>query len=103
MLPPAKILTTSAPSVLSARTLARKVRRYRVETVAFLGIDAYRTAMRLPKAQVGVQPVSFAGARVWALPNPSGLNAHYQLEGLVAAYAELARELARLRRSSTAP
>jgi double-stranded uracil-DNA glycosylase len=76
-----------------ARTLARKVRRYRVACVAFLGIDAYRTAMRVPKARVGLQPVTLAGARVWALPNPSGLNAHYQLDALVTAYAELARDL----------
>jgi TDG/mug DNA glycosylase family protein len=58
--------------------------------VAFLGISAYRVAFAQPKAVVGAQDVEFAGARVWALPNPSGLNAHYQQPALTAAYAELA-------------
>jgi TDG/mug DNA glycosylase family protein len=38
---------------------------------------------------VGPQPEELAGARLWVLPNPSGLNAHYQLPQL----AELFREL----------
>ena len=45
------------------------------------------------RALLGPQPEPFAGARVWALPNPSGLNAHYQLPDLSAAYGKLAREL----------
>jgi TDG/mug DNA glycosylase family protein len=57
--------------------------------VAFLGISTYRVAFAAPKAAVGRQPESFEGASVWVLPNPSGLNAHYQQPALTAAYAEL--------------
>jgi TDG/mug DNA glycosylase family protein len=74
-----------------AVTLARKVRRYRPAVIAFLGIDAYRIVSGERRARIGPQPLRFAGAEVWALPNPSGLNAHYQIEALAQAYAELAR------------
>ena len=42
-----------------------------------------------PDASVGPQPVPFAGIATWALPNPSGLNAHYQLADLARLFAEL--------------
>jgi double-stranded uracil-DNA glycosylase len=58
--------------------LAAKVRRRRPGTVAFLGLTAYRTAFGRPGAGVGPQDEDLAGAAVWLLPNPSGLNAHYQ-------------------------
>lgn len=73
-----------------ARTLAAKVRRYRPRIVAFLGIEAYRHAFGRPLAQLGEQPERLEGARVWVLPNPSGLNAHYQLADLVRVYRALA-------------
>lgn len=57
--------------------------------VAFLGLSAYRTAYRRPKAVVGLQDHRIAGAGVWLLPNPSGLNAHYQLTDLARLYGEL--------------
>jgi TDG/mug DNA glycosylase family protein len=57
--------------------------------VAFLGITTYRVAFGVARASVGPQPEPFEGARVWVLPNPSGLNAHYQQPALTAAYAEL--------------
>jgi TDG/mug DNA glycosylase family protein len=75
----------------SAR-LRRKLGRYRPRLVAFLGLGAYRIAAREPKAVVGPQPEPFAGVPVWALPNPSGLNAHYQVADLVECYRAL-REL----------
>jgi TDG/mug DNA glycosylase family protein len=71
--------------------LARKVRRYRPAIVAFLGMGAFRHAFGAPRAALGEQPARFAGARVWVLPSPSGLNANYQLGALV----ELLRELRR--------
>lgn len=67
--------------------LAEKVERYRPRAVAVLGITAYRTAWARPDAGLGPQE-DLAGAQVWVLPSPSGLNAHYQLEGL----AELFRQ-----------
>ena len=69
-----------------------KVERMAPAAVALLGIGAYRTAFGLPEAQLGEQPEPFAGARLWVLPNPSGLNAHYQLDALAARFAELVRK-----------
>jgi TDG/mug DNA glycosylase family protein len=65
-----------------ARKLARKVRRHRPRCVAVLGITAYRAAFKQPGAIAGRQSDQLAGAAIWVLPNPSGLNAHFQLAGL---------------------
>jgi TDG/mug DNA glycosylase family protein len=65
------------------RTLAAKVKRYRPKIVAILGVGAYRQAFGQPKAQIGEQAERIHDARVWVLPNPSGLNANYQLPDLV--------------------
>ena len=69
----------------------RPSRRWRPRSVAVLGITAYRTAFRRPKAVIGPQPEPIEDAALWVLPNPSGLNAHYQQPALSAEYAELAR------------
>jgi TDG/mug DNA glycosylase family protein len=65
--------------------------QWRPTYLAFLGLSAFRVAFRRPKAGVGPQPEPLGGARVWLLPNPSGLNASYQLPDLVRTYAELRR------------
>ncbi len=70
-------------------TLARKVARHAPLAVAVLGIGAYRQAFGRPKAAMGEQEVGIGGARLWVLPNPSGLNAHYQLPKLVDLFGEL--------------
>jgi len=75
------------------RLLAR-VRRFRPAVVAVLGIGAYRTAFGRPKAGPGLQPEHLAGAVVWVLPNPSGLNAHYQLADLVGHFRALQQAVA---------
>jgi TDG/mug DNA glycosylase family protein len=75
--------------VLGARRLASKLRRYRPRTVAFLGLGAYRHAFGRPKATLGRQPETLAGASIWVLPSPSGLNANYQLSQLVELFREL--------------
>jgi TDG/mug DNA glycosylase family protein len=74
-----------------ARSFERKVRRLRPRTVAVLGVTAYRSAFDRPKAQLGRQQEPLANARVWVLPNPSGLNAHHQLDDLARRFAELRR------------
>lgn len=71
------------------RTLEEKVQRHRPAWLAFCGITAYRQAFARPKAVLGPQPQTLADARVWVLPNPSGLNAHHQLEDLARMFAEL--------------
>ncbi len=65
------------------KRLEGKVKRYQPRVVAVLGIGAYRMAFQQPKAALGLQTSSIANAALWVLPNPSGLNAHYQLADLV--------------------
>jgi TDG/mug DNA glycosylase family protein len=64
---------------------------HRPAVVAVAGITAYRTAFGMPKAVMGEQPDRFEGARLWVVPNPSGLNAHETTATLAAAYREPAR------------
>jgi TDG/mug DNA glycosylase family protein len=78
-----------AELVAGARALAAKVRRYRPAWLAVVGVTAYRTGFGRPRAALGPQPETVGGARLWVLPNPSGLNAHYTVDGLAAAFAEL--------------
>ncbi len=73
------------------RALAAKVRRYRPRVLAVLGVGAYRTAFGRPRADIGPQAERIGEARLWVLPNPSGLNAHYQLADLAERFAELHR------------
>ena len=60
-----------------ARILTRKVQKYTPRFVAFVGLQAYRTAFDRRKAQVGLQPETIGRSLLWLLPNPSGLNAHH--------------------------
>jgi TDG/mug DNA glycosylase family protein len=69
--------------IAGCRRLQAKVARYRPRIVAVLGVGAYRVAFGRPKAAIGRQDESLGSAAVWVLPNPSGLNAHYQLPQLV--------------------
>jgi len=86
-----------APAELAAgrRRLTAKVRRVKPRLVAVLGIDAYRQAFGRPRAGLGRQPETLAGRPLWVLPNPSGLNAHYQLDDLAKLYRSLRRAAAR--------
>jgi TDG/mug DNA glycosylase family protein len=60
------------------RTLARKCARLKPRVVAFVGLSVYQMAFRLPRSGgAGAKPESFAGARVFVVPNPSGLNASF--------------------------
>lgn len=69
--------------------LAAFVARRRPRVVAVAGITAYRTAFARPKARAGRQPEDLAGAELWVVPNPSGLNAHESVASLAAAYREV--------------
>lgn len=69
--------------------LRETVRILRPRAVAIVGVTAYRVAFDRPKASLGRQAERCVGAHLWVLPNPSGLNAHYQLDGLAAAFREL--------------
>jgi len=79
----------AAELVSGRRRLLSKVRRYAPACVAVLGVGAYRIAFGRPAAALGGQPEKLGNAGLWVLPNPSGLNAHYQLAELVALLREL--------------
>lgn len=76
-----------------ARRLRRRVGRLRPEVVAMLGLTAFRTAFRRPAARVGRQPDRLVSSLLWILPNPSGLNAHYQLGELAGLFGQLRQEV----------
>jgi TDG/mug DNA glycosylase family protein len=82
--------------VTGQRRLKSKVKRYQPQVVAILGISAYRTAFAQKIAQLGKQPEGLANAVVWVLPNPSGLNAHYQLPDLVQHFRALRLTVGRI-------
>jgi len=71
------------------KRLAAKVKRNQPRILAVLGISAYRTAFQEPKASLGLQSKSIAHTTIWVLPNPSGLNAHYQLADLAEQFRRL--------------
>ncbi|MEV5922035.1 G/U mismatch-specific DNA glycosylase [Streptomyces pseudogriseolus] len=75
------------------RELAVKVTRLRPRWLAVLGVTAYRAAFDDRKAAVGPQVRTIGASRVWVLPNPSGLNAHWTP-------TTLAEEFARLREAA---
>jgi TDG/mug DNA glycosylase family protein len=72
-----------------ARRLRRKLARYRPAFLAILGIGAYRKAFGWRQVTVGEQVDRLGDTRVWVLPNPSGLNAHYRLKDLARLYAQV--------------
>jgi double-stranded uracil-DNA glycosylase len=81
-------LTAAELQAGGARLLALAEAR-RPAFVAIAGVTAYRTAFGRPKAQIGPQPESLGPARLWILPNPSGLNASWTLPRLTEAFAAL--------------
>jgi TDG/mug DNA glycosylase family protein len=87
---------TTAASELTPEELRQGVRRverlaceYAPRYVAFLGMLAYRTATGRRRAPLGLQVERMCGSRLWLLPNPSGLQARYQLPELVELFGEL--------------
>ncbi|MFC9652040.1 MULTISPECIES: G/U mismatch-specific DNA glycosylase [unclassified Streptomyces] len=71
------------------RILTAKVERLRPGWLAVVGITAYRTALDDKKARIGPQERTIGDTRIWALPNPSGLNAHWTLETMAEEFARL--------------
>ena len=65
---------------------------WRPRVLAVVGLGAYRVAFGDPRAGVGPQRARLEGARLWALPNPSGLNAHYPLAEMARLYRAAARD-----------
>ncbi|MCY6488727.1 MULTISPECIES: G/U mismatch-specific DNA glycosylase [Leptolyngbya] len=77
---------TSEDFIAGHEKLAQKLQQYKPKYLAVLGVSAYRIAFNQPKAQMGRQPEPLFDTTIWVLPNPSGLNAHYQVDGLAQMY-----------------
>lgn len=77
----------------AAEGLLEKLALAQPQWIAFLGKAAYAAMTGQRTIGWGEQPERFGGARVWILPNPSGLNRSYSKERLVEAYAQLQRAL----------
>jgi TDG/mug DNA glycosylase family protein len=74
--------------------LRRKVRRFKPDVVAFVGVTLFRAVFaRSGACALGAQPETFEGARVFVLPNPSGRNANYSYAQMLAAFVELRRDV----------
>jgi double-stranded uracil-DNA glycosylase len=93
---------TRAELIAGGQRLKALVAARRPSFVAILGVTAYRTAFTRPKAAIGPQPDLLAAARLWILPNPSGLNASWQPPRLAAAFRGL-RDAAYARREGGMP
>jgi double-stranded uracil-DNA glycosylase len=78
-----------AELVASATSLERKLARFAPRHIGFLGKMAYAAITGNQALQWGPQSRPFAGAAVWLLPNPSGLNRNFKLDALVAAYRDM--------------
>ena len=71
-----------------AERLVAFVAEHRPCVVAVAGVTAYRQAFGEPRAVLGQQAQGLAGAELWIVPNPSGLNAHETIDSLAAAYRQ---------------
>lgn len=71
------------------RLLAAKVARLRPAWLAVVGVTAYRAAFGDRRAVIGPRENLIGGSRVWVLPNPSGLNAHWTVAGMAEEYGRL--------------
>ena len=80
---------TTEEYIAGGKLLVKKIQKYKPQFLAVLGIGAYRTAFNQPKAALGLQNDLIGDCKIWLLPNPSGLNAHYQLNDLAALFGEL--------------
>ena len=74
------------------KRLVATVKRYRPHAVALLGVTIYRTLFseyRTGRISIGLQAKTLAGRPVFALPNPSGRNAHYSYRMMLMAFCRL--------------
>lgn len=87
--------TTSAQSLKAheyrdaAQALEDRIAQWQPAYIAFLGKPAYAAITGQREIHWGAQAQNFARAKVWVLPNPSGLNRSFSLDRLVEAYGEL--------------
>ncbi len=80
---------TDEELVAGGKRLRAKVKKFAPRFLAVLGVGAYRVAFAQPKASLGLQDEQLGETRMWVLPSPSGLNAHYQPKDLAKLFREL--------------
>jgi TDG/mug DNA glycosylase family protein len=69
--------------------LAALVERHPPRVLAVAGVTAYRTAFGKRGTVIGAQEEMFGPARLWVLPNPSGLNASWTLDRIAEEFKRL--------------
>ncbi len=79
----------NAEIIEGGKLLIKKIEKFKPQILAVLGIGAFRTAFNQPKAKLGLQNETIGKTKIWLLPNPSGLNAHYQINDLAELFSEL--------------
>jgi double-stranded uracil-DNA glycosylase len=72
-----------------AKVLRRKVLKYKPRFIAIIGITSYRIAFDRKEAKIGLQSETIGDTKIWVVPNPSGLNAHYQVSDLAKLFRAL--------------
>jgi TDG/mug DNA glycosylase family protein len=80
---------TGAELRAGGKRLLELVLRHEPRAVAVAGVTAYRAAFGRPGARVGPQEETLGAARLWVVPNPSGLNAHWSLQAMTAEFTRL--------------
>ena len=80
---------TGPEFVQGAEILTKLAEKYRPQTAAIVGVTAYRAGFARPQATIGPQPETLGPSKLWVLPNPSGLNAHYLLPALADEFRKL--------------
>ena len=75
--------------------LRRKVMRYRPKVLAAVGVTVFRALFpeRRGAVALGRQPERFGDSAVFVLPNPSGRNANYSYDEMLAAFSLLRKAL----------
>jgi TDG/mug DNA glycosylase family protein len=74
------------------RRLRELTERVRPRWLAVVGVTAYRVAFAEPKAAIGRNERRLGDTRIWVLPNPSGLNAHWTLPAMAEEFGRLRAE-----------
>lgn len=82
---------TATEFIEGGKQLRRRVERYTPQWLAVVGVQAFQHAFDLPGATIGPQTLTIGKTKVWVLPNPSGLNAHYPPKRLAEVFRELYR------------
>jgi double-stranded uracil-DNA glycosylase len=80
---------TAEDYAAGGKRLTRKVEKFRPKVLAILGVGAYREAFGRKNAKVGRQDERIGDTEIWVLPNPSGLNAHFQKPEMANVFREL--------------